>query len=159
MKTSAPKAATKKRGKTPRLRRKLLPESELPPEAQELRRKFREWHESFQSRAKRMAFIRRLCQRIAEAYRPEKIVLFGSHADGQPRPESDVDLLIVMDYEGRPIEQMLKIQRELDIVTPVDLLVRTPREVDERLQDGDMFMVDIMRRGKVMYEGEHGRVD
>jgi hypothetical protein len=66
-----------------------------------------------------------------------------------------VDLLIVMDYVGRPIEQMLKIQRELDIVTPVDLLVSTPKDVDERLQDGDMFIVDIMRRGKVMYEGEH----
>lgn len=149
------KVATKKNGKPPRLRRKLLKDSELPPEAQEFRRKFREWRESFQSRAKRMAYIRKLCKRIAEAYQPEKIILFGSHAYGKPTPESDVDLLIVMDYEGRPIEQMLKIQRELDIVTPVDLLVRTPKEVDERLQDGDMFIVDIMRRGKVMYEGEH----
>jgi uncharacterized protein len=155
MKTSDRKTATKKDHKTPRLRRKLLSDSELPPEAQEFRRKFREWDESLQSRAKRMAFIRKLCKRIAEAYRPEKIILFGSHAYGKPTPESDVDLLIVMNYEDRPIEQMLKIHRELDIVTPVDLLVRTPKEVDERLQDGDMFIVDIMRRGKVMYEGEH----
>jgi len=155
MKTSDRKAAAKKNGKAPRLRRKLLKDSELPLEAQEFRRKFREWRESFQTRAKRMAYIRKLCKRIAEAYQPEKIILFGSHAYGKPTPESDVDLLIVMDYEGRPIEQILKIQRELDIVTPVDLLVRTPKEVDERLQDGDMFIVDIMRRGKVMYEGEH----
>jgi predicted nucleotidyltransferase len=155
MKTSNQEAAMKKNGKTTRLRRKLLKDSELPSEAQEFRRKFREWRESFQTRAKRMAYIRKLCKRIAEAYQPEKIILFGSHAYGKPTPESDVDLLIVMDYEGRPIEQMLKIQRELDIVTPVDLLVRTPKEVDERLQDGDMFIVDIMRRGKVMYEGEH----
>lgn len=155
MKTPTQKATTKKRGKTPRLRRKLLPDSELPPEAQEIRRKFREWRESFQTRAKRMAYIRKLCKRIAKAYQPEKIILFGSHAYGKPTPESDVDLLIVMDYEGRPIEQMLKIQRELDIVTPVDLHVRTPKEVDERLQDGDMFIVDVMRRGKVMYESEH----
>jgi uncharacterized protein len=155
MKTPTQKAETKKRDQTQRLRRKSLKDSELPPEAQEFRRKFREWDESFQSRAKRMAFIRKLCKRIAEAYHPEKIILFGSHAYGKPTPESDVDLLIVMDYEGRPIEQMLKIQRELDIVTPVDLLVRTPKEMDERLQDGDMFIVDIMRRGKVMYEGEH----
>ena len=66
-----------------------------------------------------------------------------------------MDLLIVMNYAGRPIEQMLKIRRELDIVTPVDLLVRTPQEMEFRLQDGDMFIVDIMRRGKVMYEGQH----
>jgi predicted nucleotidyltransferase len=155
MKPSSGKAATKKRAKAPRLRRAKLPESKLPPEAQEFRRKFREWDESFQTRAKRMTYIRKLCKRIAEAYHPEKIILFGSHAYGEPTPESDVDLMIVMDYEGRPVEQMLKIQRELDIVTPVDLLVRTPKEMDERLQDGDMFIVDILRRGKVMYESEH----
>lgn len=156
MKTPTQKAKTKKRGKTPRLRRKPLRESELPPEAQEFRRKFREWHDSFQSRAKRMAYIRKLCKRIAEAYQPEKIILFGSHAYGKPTPESDVDLLIVMEFEGRPIEQSIKISDELDIVTPVDLHVSTPQEVKARLQDEDMFMVDIMRRGKVMYEGKHG---
>jgi predicted nucleotidyltransferase len=155
MKTSAKKATTKKSGKVPRLRRKPFKESELPPEAQEFRRKFREWDESFQSPAKRMAYIRKLCKRIAEAYQPEKIVLFGSHAYGKPTPESDVDLLIVMDFEGRPIEQSIKISDELDIVTPVDLLLYTPKEVEARLQDGDMFIVDVMQRGKVMYEGEH----
>src|SRR2546428_4403857 len=149
MKTSDGKAATKKNGKPPRLRRKPLKDSELPPEAQEFRRKFREWDEISQSRAKRMAFIRKLCKRIAEAYHPEKIILFGSHAYGNPTPESDVDLLVVMDYKGRPIEQTLKIHRELDIVTPVDVLVYSPKEVDERLEDGDMFIVDVMRRGKV----------
>ena len=156
MKTSAQKSTTETRAKTARLRRKPLPESALPPAVQEFRRKFREWEDTFQSRAKRMAYIRKLCQRIAAAYQPEKIILFGSHAYGTPTPESDVDLLIVMDYEGPSIEQTLKIHNELDIVTPVDFLVRTPREVIARLQDGDMFMVDIMQRGKVMYEGEHG---
>ncbi|HZF40254.1 MAG TPA: nucleotidyltransferase domain-containing protein [Blastocatellia bacterium] len=152
MKTSDRKAATKKNGKTPRLQRKPLKDSELPPEAQEFRRKFREWDESFQSRAKRMAFIRKLCKRIAEAYHPEKIILFGSYAYGKPTPESDVDLLIVMDYEGRPIEQILKIHRELDIVTPVDLLVRTPEDVKRRVKEGDMFMRLVVERGKIMYE-------
>jgi predicted nucleotidyltransferase len=159
MKTSAQKTTTKKTGKAPRLRRKPFKESELPPEAQELRRKFREWHDSFQTRATRMAYIRKLCKRIAEAYQPEKIILFGSHAYGKPTPESDVDLLVVMDFEGRPIEQTLKIERELDIVTPVDLLVRTPEEVIARLEDGDMFMVNIFWRGKVMYEAKHDGVD
>jgi predicted nucleotidyltransferase len=155
-KMPARKTTTKKSGKSPRLRRKPLKESELPPEAQEFRRKFREWHDSFQTRAKRMAYIRKLCKRIADAYHPEKIILFGSHAYGKPTPESDVDLLIVMDFEGCPIEQTLKIDTELDIVTPVDLLVYTPQEVKERLKDGDMFMVQIFKRGKVMYEGKHG---
>lgn len=152
MKTSDRNATAKKNGKTPRLRRKPLMDSELPPEAQEFRRKFREWDESSQSQAKRMAYIRKLCKRIAEAYHPEKIILFGSHAYGKPTPESDVDLLIVMDYEGRPIEQILKIRRELDIVTPVDLLVRTPEDVKRRVKEGDMFMRLVVERGKIMYE-------
>ena len=152
MKTSSRKNATKNHVKAPRLRRQPLKDSELPPEAQEFRGKFREWDESFQSSAKRMAYIRKLCKRIAEAYQPEKIILFGSHAYGKPTPESDVDLLIVMDYEGRPIEQILKIRRELDIVTPVDLLVRTPEDVKRRVKEGDMFMRLVVERGKIMYE-------
>jgi predicted nucleotidyltransferase len=152
MKTSTKTQSTSQRPTKPRLRRKLLTDAELPPEAQELRRKFREWDESFQTRAKRMAFIRKLCKRIAEAYHPKKIILFGSHAYGTPTPESDVDLLIVMNYEGRPIEQALKIHRELDIVTPVDLLVRTPEDFERRYVEGDMFIRLIADRGKVMYE-------
>lgn len=155
MKASTQKTTTKKRGKAPRLRRKPLKESELPPEAQELHRKFREWDDSFQTRAKRMAYIRNLCKRIAETYRPEKIILFGSHAHGKPTPESDVDLLIVMNFEGHPFDQTVKIRSELGLVTPMDLLVRTPKDVIERLEDGDMFMSNIFWRGKVMYEARH----
>ena len=149
---SAHNVTTEKRGKTPRLRRTPLKQSELPPEAQEFRQKFREWEESYQSPAKRMAYIRNICGRIAEGYRPEKIILFGSHAYGKPTSKSDVDLLIVMDFEGRPTEQTLSIHRELGIVTRVDLLVRTPEEVEKRLAEGDMFMRQIVERGKIMYE-------
>ncbi|MGE0884543.1 MAG: nucleotidyltransferase domain-containing protein [Blastocatellales bacterium] len=155
MKSPSQEKNGKKSASALRHQRTLMPDSELPPEAQELRLKFREWHDSFQTRAKRMAFIRKLCRRIAEAYQPEKIILFGSHAYGEPTPESDVDLMIVMDYEGRPIDQILKIQRDLDLVTPVDLLIRRPKEVKERLQDGDMFITDVLQRGKVMYESEY----
>lgn len=154
MRTQASTATTKNR-KAPRLQRKPLKETELPPEAQKLRRKFREWEDSFQTRARRMAYIRRLCKRIAQAYHPEKIILFGSHAYGTPTPESDVDLLIVMDFEGDSIEQTMKIRSELGLVTPMDLLVCTPKEVIWRLEDGDMFIVGIFWRGKVMYEAKH----
>lgn len=159
MKTSAQKTTTKKSAKASRLRRKPLKESELPPEAQELRRKFREWDESFQTRAKRMAYIRKLCKRIAEAYQPEKIILFGSHAYGKPTPESDVDLLIVMDYEDHPLGQTAQMRLDLGLVTPMDLLVRTPEEVERRVEEGDMFMRLIVERGKVMYEAKHGGAD
>lgn len=152
MKALTGKSKTKRVAQTLRLRRKPLPESELPKEAQEFRQKFRDWEQSFQTKGKRMAYIRKLCKRIAEAYKPEKIILFGSHAYGKPTAESDVDLLVVMDLAVRPIEQILKIRRELGIVTPVDLLVRTPDDVKRRVEEGDMFMRLVVESGKVMYE-------
>ena len=159
MSTATKNAVSKKplaemRGKSP-LRRQPISEAELPPEAQELRRQFREWRESFATPAKRMAYIKKLCQRIAEAFHPEKIVLFGSHAYGKPTPESDVDLLIVMNYEGPPLDQSRKIRTALQLCTPMDLLVRAPVEIEGRLKDGDMFIVQIMEDGKVMYEAQH----
>jgi predicted nucleotidyltransferase len=118
--------------------------------------KFREWEESFRSPAERVEFIQRLCERIAKRFKPEKIILFGSHAYGQPTPESDVDLLVVMDFEGSPIQQAIKISRELGLVTPMDLLVRTPEQIRERLRIEDPFMREIVERGKVLYEANHG---
>jgi len=49
--------------------------------------------------------IERLCAEIASEFHPEKIVLFGSHAYGKPGPESDVDLLVVMPFDGSPFRQ------------------------------------------------------
>jgi predicted nucleotidyltransferase len=104
--------------------------SKLPKDVQEFMEKFREWEESFKSPARRMGYIRRVCERIAEAYNPEKIILFGSHANGKPTKDSDVDLFIVMDYEGSPARQAIRITGELGLVTPMDILVRT--SVSER---------------------------
>lgn len=89
-------------------------------------------------------------------HRPEKIILFGSHAWGQPTPESDLDLLVVMNFEGSPVRQAIQISRELELVTPMDLLVRTPEQLRHRLEIGDSFMQEIVTRGKVMYETRHG---
>jgi predicted nucleotidyltransferase len=118
--------------------------------------KFREWEESFRSPAERVGYVQRLCERIAKRFKPEKIILFGSHAYGHPTPESDVDLLVVMNFEGSPIQQAIKISRELGLVTPMDLLVRTSEQVQERLRMEDPFMREIVERGEVMYEADHG---
>jgi uncharacterized protein len=125
-------------------------------QVKEYLQKFHEWEESFRSPAAREGYVQQLCQRIAQQYKPEKIILFGSHAYGQPTPESDIDLLVVMNFEGSPIQQAIRISRELGLVTPVDLLVRTPEQVQERLRIEDPFMREIVEHGKVMYEAHHG---
>jgi len=59
---------------------------------------------------------------------PGKIILFGSYAYGQPTPESDVDLLVVMPFDGGYFHQAAKIRRHLALPIPLDLLVRTPEQ-------------------------------
>jgi predicted nucleotidyltransferase len=101
------------------------------------------------------AQIRQLCTRIAHEFKPEKIILFGSHAYGQPTPESDLDVLVVMEFEGDPLEQAVTMLNRLNMLLPIDLLVRTPEQIQQRLEMGDHFMRDIIERGKVMYEAHH----
>ena len=50
-----------------------------------------------------------LSDRIAREFQPDKIILFGSYAHGQPRPDSDVDLLVVLPFEGRGFRKSLEI--------------------------------------------------
>src|SRR5215475_10931349 len=102
--------------------------------------------------------ILQLCTRIAREFKPEKIILFGSHAYGQPTPESDLDVLVVMQFAGDPLEQAVTILNRLNMLIPIDLLVRTPQQIRQRLEMGDSFMRDIIERGKVMYEAHHTRV-
>ena len=101
------------------------------------------------------AQIRQLCTRIAREFKPGKIILFGSHAYGRPRPESDLDVMVVMQFEGDPLEQAVMMLNRLNMLLPIDLLVRTPQQIQQRLEMGDSFMRDIIERGKVMYEAHH----
>ncbi|MBI5651642.1 MAG: nucleotidyltransferase domain-containing protein [Chloroflexi bacterium] len=97
--------------------------------------------------------IRTVAQRIANQFHPEKIILFGSYAYGKPKPESDVDLLVVMETRLREKQQRLEISRALSPRPfPLDVVVRTPRQVQERVALGDTFIAEIMTRGKPLYE-------
>lgn len=92
-------------------------------------------------------------QRIVQALRPERIVLFGSHAYGTPTPHSDVDLLVVMESEAGLLERHLTVSRLLrPRPFPVDILVRTPTEIRSALQAHDSFIQEILARGKILYE-------
>lgn len=113
------------------------------------------WYRDTSDRRKRNAHIKNLCERIACEFKPEKIILFGSQAYGKPTAESDIDLLVVMPYEGSPFRQAGEILKRVIPqvgVLPIDLLVRTPEQINERLAIGDQFVIEILERGKVMYE-------
>ncbi len=95
--------------------------------------------------------IRAIVKQIATQFKPEKIILFGSYAYGKPKPESDVDLLVVMDTPLRPSEQAVQIVRAIDYHFGMDLLVRRPQQIAERVALGDSFLREIMEKGKVVY--------
>src|SRR5256885_1992937 len=99
--------------------------------------------------------IRAYWDAVARRFRPHKIVLFGSYAYGRPTPESDVDLLVILPFRGNDIAKAIQIRSRFDTPFPLDLVVRKPRFIAERLQERDMFIEHLMSRGRVLYESKH----
>jgi uncharacterized protein len=99
------------------------------------------------------AKIRKAAQKIVDEVDPEKIILFGSFAYGEPTPDSDVDLFIVMKTSLRPVDRIRQVSAVLDPRPfPVDIIVRTPAELAEQLRINDCFIREIVDKGQVIYE-------
>jgi uncharacterized protein len=103
--------------------------------------------------------IQAFSQQIVERFHPERIILFGSYAYGQPTEDSDVDLLVILPFEEIPVQKALEIRREVKSPFPLDLMARTSEQVQQRLDMGDFFIQDIVQKGLVLYEANHARVD
>jgi predicted nucleotidyltransferase len=98
-----------------------------------------------------MTAIRRFARRIAERFHPQKIILFGSYAYGTPHNESDVDLLVIMPaYDV--VNQAIRIRRAFERPFVFDLIVRTPKQIEQGLRDDNWFLKEIIEKGKVLYE-------
>ncbi len=99
--------------------------------------------------------ISSLAERIAERFKPQKIILFGSYAHGSVTAESDIDLLVIMDTPLRARQQAVQIRQYLDPLFGVDLLVYTPEEISRRLAWGDSFLQEALSHGKLLYESSY----
>jgi uncharacterized protein len=102
--------------------------------------------------------IQELSQKIAAQYSPDRIILFGSHAYGVPTEDSDVDLLVVMPFEGQPFRKAAEILDEISPKFSVDLIVRTAEQLNERLVLGDLFLQEVVTKGRVLYESVGSRM-
>jgi predicted nucleotidyltransferase len=101
--------------------------------------------------------IQSFASSIAREFHPERIILFGSHARGDAGPDSDVDLLVIMPLNGRkPHQQAVEIRQKVTAGFPLDLIVRSPEEIERRLGMNDWFMHDLMREGVTLYEARNG---
>ncbi len=93
-------------------------------------------------------------QRIGETFMPDKVILFGSHASGNADTDSDVDLFVIMNFPGRAPQQAYEIRKAIPESFPLDLIVRRPQEIEQRLEMGDLCIRDVLSNGKILYENE-----
>lgn len=94
-----------------------------------------------------------IVQTITRETNPEQVVLFGSQIWGTPHPDSDIDLLVVANTNGK-MEYLRKIRQALfgHNFPPIDLITYSAQEIKQRIIQGDSFLADIMNRGKTVYE-------
>jgi predicted nucleotidyltransferase len=99
--------------------------------------------------------IKKFGRQIGEQFGAERVILFGSYAQGKVTADSDVDLLVIGPFKGRGVDKSVEIRMKLRPQFPVDILIRTPEKVNQRLKMGDCFMQEILEKGKVLYEADN----
>lgn len=109
---------------------------------------------SMNERIEPRAVIQKIVERLVAEYPPQKIILFGSYAYGQPGPDSDIDLLIIKTTADEFLERLCTVRR-VTVGThpsvPFDPIVLTPTELEDRLEAGDQFLREIVDKGEVLY--------
>ena len=102
--------------------------------------------------------IRSLADEIAAKFAVERIVLFGSYAYGTPTEDSDVDLLVLMEFEGRAFAKGLEIDLAVPHEFPRDIIVRDPADAERRYAEWDPLIRHAFDKGEVLYEQSRARV-
>ena len=103
-----------------------------------------------------MKDIQTVGRRIAREFRPQRVILFGSHARGSARADSDVDLLVIAPFDGTSFRQSLRILNQLDLRLPIDLIAYRPEDVQRRYAEGDPLVREALDHGKVLYAQRDG---
>lgn len=99
------------------------------------------------------SLLQEITECIVSRFEPEKIILFGSQAVGEAHSESDIDLLVIMETDGTPIERVVAVKRDCrPRFVAMDVLVKTPEEVSTQLERGSFFLQQILTEGRTLYE-------
>ncbi|MGB0409921.1 MAG: nucleotidyltransferase domain-containing protein [Opitutales bacterium] len=96
--------------------------------------------------------IKAYADELVAKFTPQKVILFGSYARGEACEDSDVDLLVIMNCADKPVRQALEIRRSLRKAFPLDLVVRSPEQINNRLASGDPFIQEAIATGQTLYE-------
>lgn len=94
-----------------------------------------------------------IVDRLVRQFHPLKIILFGSQARGDARPDSDIDLLVVLPHVENKHQAHVAMLRALgDLTMPVDIVISTPDELARRGHIVGPIFRPALREGKVVYE-------
>lgn len=98
------------------------------------------------------ADIQKVVQQIVARFGPEKVILFGSYAQGKPTRDSDVDLLVVMETDEQVIHAAARISAAIDHPFPLDIFVVKPSELEASFARKGVFATEVMAKGIVLHE-------
>jgi len=94
-----------------------------------------------------------IVRRIVETAQPEKVILFGSRARGDARPDSDFDVLVIKESDEPCYRRDAALYLALaGLNAPVDILTYTPKEVGDWSAVPQAFVTTAVREGKLVYE-------
>ena len=90
--------------------------------------------------------INQVSKEISEKFLPDKIILFGSYAYGNPSSISDLDLLVILPFQGKNFYKSLEIYQSLNLSFPIDILARTPEDTEKRFRLGDPLIREALSK-------------
>ncbi len=96
--------------------------------------------------------LHRIVEVLKRDYEPDKVILFGSLAEGDVHEWSDIDLLIVKRTPKRTIDRILEVSQLIKPTMGIDLFVYTPDELAALVEEKFSFLTAIAEKGKVLYE-------
>ncbi len=91
-------------------------------------------------------------KRVLKNYAPEKIVLFGSLANGEIGPSSDIDIIILKETSDNFWERLKQVSKYCSRKVGMDVLVYTPSEFERLLKERRFFREEVKKKGRVLYE-------
>ncbi|MBC7326820.1 nucleotidyltransferase domain-containing protein [bacterium] len=91
--------------------------------------------------------------RRLKKYEPERIILFGSYGTEDMDEYSDLDLVVIKQTPKRFIERLIEVWELLgEDVEKVDVFVYTPEEWERMLEEKNAFAIEVIEKGRVVYE-------